>query len=965
MTSTAKIYANTVTQTSGSYATGKSYRTWTSLNNLKTAGSVAQCGVSTSDSTVIGGKNGTWPRPATITLTNFSFNIPSTAKINSIKVGYTHGMVSYKGAYGTFTAPTISLVNVSDASGKGSGVGKSLTAYTKTFNVSPSVSKVNSSSFGVKINYPANTSTNPSMIKLKDVYIIVNYTDYGYAVSVTSNSNKPVINETVDITLNLTCKNTVTSTPTTSFTLPSGVKFVKKISGNGTIINSSGSTYQWKSSFSNQKSVSVKFQVKVTSQGTKQITFTESSSNANKSLVLNVTKPNVNVDVVYDKVLGFGEHGNVQVNLKAIIDNGASSNVTVSNIVVTFPSSVTIHDTMCVNGYFVSSGNTYTFTPKLVNLQDYILFDISQSTAGLSSFSFSVKYGNDTAVNYTIKIKSSELTIPFYSKIQLNEDELERMGNGKKYTITSMMKAIIDSNYTSTYENDLYDYNYRMGVFNTNLPTGSDESYLFENAEWSAPISTPNSWEELSIDFYYSEDYPVIILFTGEYLEGGALTSTMQFIYPCVKETKALPKTDAGKDDENYKNVDYWYYAEEPGLFFYKVKEIVTVDSPSTCVVPSTRNSNPIRCYNMNLSGLIDEDDTRVIQGISVDLKVNVDNNCSLLLKLIQNGIEGSRSINVEEGTNDYVTLGDEFDLWGLQYTDFTHENIEDIELEIITTNPFADDVNITISEVKVTFYYIDIMESIIKCYVNGIDLRYYNVFITNVKVPAGTKNDVKYLEVEGTDSNLAYRSNIQSKEIEIEFRIPGCDVVETSKLLERLAKLLSNVRDKFNKPILNTIEFNHYPDRIWYFLMEESIDADVEFTEYEGKIKLVVPAGTSFSKTPQITNSSGTNDSIAKVNPEIRLVANQSSFTINETVTNQKWVLRTNSVVSAGDIIRLDCENRVVYKLTKDNSTGDYENTDITSYVDFNSDWFIIHQDYNFECDNAMIQSVTFSERW
>jgi len=969
MTSVTK-YANTITQTSGSYATGKSYRTWQNKDNLKGSGSAATCGENT-DSTAIGGKNGTWPRPSTLTLTNFGFNIPSTAKITSIKVGYSHGMIAYKKAYGTFTAPTITLQNVSGASAKGSGVGKSLTAYTKTFNVSPSVSSVNSSKFGVKINYPANSSTNPSRIQLKNVYITVTYTDYGYEISSSVSNGKPSKDETVNITLKLTSKNNVTSSTTVNFTLPSGLGSLKRVSGNGTISNTSGSTYAWKASFSNQKSASVTFSVKCTSVGTKTITFTESSTNVKSKASIVVSAPNILVDSIYEKVIGFGQRTTVNVFISTIlasqdivISNTGSSepNISVSNIVVTFPSSLTIHNVSCANGTYVNSGNTYTFTPKIKDYGDYISFDISQSTAGVGSIPFTTKYGSETAVNHSIKLKPSELSYPYYSKIILTDDETERMGNSKKYTITSMMNVTSPS---STYAEDLYDYNYRMGVFNTNLPNDADEEYIFENTVWSDPVTAKSTWEELSIDFHYSEDYPVIILFTGEYLEGEALSGNIQFTYPCVKETAELPKNDAGEDDINYKTIEYGYYAEEPGLFFYKVKDIVTDDSPSTCIVPSTSSSNPIRCYNMGLSGLIDEDDTRVVQGITVEANVNTDNPCSLLLKLVQGNKEGSRSININEDTNEYVLVGDEFDLWGLDYTDFTSENIEDIELEIIASNPFTDDVNITISEIQVTFYYIDIQESIIKAYVNGVDLRYYNIFIKNVKIPAGTNNDVKYLEVEGTDSNLAYRSNIQSKEIEIEFRIPGCDIVETSKLLERLAKLLSNERDKFNKPLLNTIEFNHFPDRIWYFLMEDAIDAEAEFVDYEGKIKLVIPAGTSFSKTPQITNASGTNDSIAKVNPEIRLVASQASFTINESVTDQKWELLSNNVVNAGDIIRLDCENRVAYKLTRNATTGDYDNTDITSYVDFNSDWFIIHQDYNFQCEGAMIQEVTFNERW
>ena len=86
---------NTISQTTGSYATGKYYRAWSSLNNLKTEASFADCGVS---GAWIGGKNGTYPRPAPLKLTNFGFNIPTTAKISKITVYYRHYKPKLSGA---------------------------------------------------------------------------------------------------------------------------------------------------------------------------------------------------------------------------------------------------------------------------------------------------------------------------------------------------------------------------------------------------------------------------------------------------------------------------------------------------------------------------------------------------------------------------------------------------------------------------------------------------------------------------------------------------------------------------------------------------------------------------------------------------------------------------------------------------------------------------------------------------
>jgi hypothetical protein len=44
-----------------------------------------------------------------------------------------------------------------------------------------------------------------------------------------------------------------------------------------------------------------------------------------------------------------------------------------------------------------------------------------------------------------------------------------------------------------------------------------------------------------------------------------------------------------------------------------------------------------------------------------------------------------------------------------------------------------------------------------------------------------------------------------------------------------------------------------------------------------------------------------------------------------------------------------------------EDDTTG----TDITAYVDFNSDWFTILGEYDFNSDGCAIISVAYQERW
>ena len=62
------------------------------------------------------------------------------------------------------------------------------------------------------------------------------------------------------------------------------------------------------------------------------------------------------------------------------------------------------------------------------------------------------------------------------------------------------------------------------------------------------------------------------------------------------------------------------------------------------------------------------------------------------------------------------------------------------------------------------------------------------------------------------------------------------------------------------------------------------------------------------------------------------------------------------------GKYIEIDCDNRIVWMKEDDDDT---EGTNITSYVDWNSDWFTLHGEYNFESTGCAILSVDYSERW
>ena len=70
-------------------------------------------------------------------------------------------------------------------------------------------------------------------------------------------------------------------------------------------------------------------------------------------------------------------------------------------------------------------------------------------------------------------------------------------------------------------------------------------------------------------------------------------------------------------------------------------------------------------------------------------------------------------------------------------------------------------------------------------------------------------------------------------------------------------------------------------------------------------------------------------------------------------TYKNTSWI---------GNYIEIDCDNRIVWLKEDDDDT---DGTNITSYVDWNSDWFTLHNEYNFETIGCAILTVQWEERW
>jgi phage-related protein len=319
--------------------------------------------------------------------------------------------------------------------------------------------------------------------------------------------------------------------------------------------------------------------------------------------------------------------------------------------------------------------------------------------------------------------------------------------------------------------------------------------------------------------------------------------------------------------------------------------------------------------------------------------------------------------VNNEDTTVDSDTtfkLGGLGDLWGFQTQDIT--NLEDWELQLTVNNIILEDVaNINFGPITLIIYVEKLETQLINIKVNGEDLSYYGAFIEDVDIPSGLETDTGFLTIDGTDTNDAYRQNIREKEIELKFSIGECDLGTSTDMLRQITKLLVNDKDTYNRPIPNRIEFSHYPDIYFEYIMNDAMSITSELSSYDVTAKLVVPAGTAYSKEITTTNITGNVQGLAAISPVVSFKPQGEVIEIKELVSNQRF-----SMGYSGDwqskIVELDCANRIAWLKSNEDDT---EAIDISKYVDFNSDWFALKGEYSFSGTNCTIRRVEYAERW
>jgi len=988
-------YAGTVTQTTGGHYVSFDY-----LGNIRNAAENSHA----VSSVLIQGKSETKNRPSTISCTGFGFNLPLGAEPVKIVVEYRHRKNTgsdYSSKYPkrvvNIPAPTISLLGVSGFSGKGVAPTTSMKTNTKTFNVKGKISRaqLNSGGFGCRINYPTNTNKWNGYLRVSYVRVRVEYvlSDYTVKVDAVDGYN----NEAFDVTLRVSNKNLTRYNPILTLTTPVGFSY-ESYEGTGRVTKVNNTTYRWEPMVggSGTSNVSLRFIPSVTYPSgsgvfTGVFTLSESLNGANATKTISIREKPVTSEEsetggTTDVSSDTDDDGNMIIDMP--------DDIVPQTINEEFKFTVRKEDMRYDPGYGrqVIGRDPETTTIRLDETTANARYLSSPNGLGVLEV---YDWGEEESVNLlirftaigiqTLRLQGSSSVYVYYHflvspqtgdvvnsiLLQPSEEELDRLGNGYPYFCQADMKQTT----TDTYKRNWYKNN-RIGVFNnpiegnititetTDPDTGEvtetitdttdyenlTTAQIIENAEyWSNNLAGINTYDNVDCEFTYNENYPLYIIITGDHTEAesaGFDPGNITFDNVCIIEKTV------------YKG------REATGNYPEPISNLLDENIAETSI-PNLDTTETIVLYDFPLEEEYGTDETHSIRGIEVTGTIEQADEMVLSAKLVSpSGETGERTIIINnQDTIDSQTefrFGGLGDLWGFQTTDLT--SLEDWEVQIFANNILLEEeANLNFGDIRIGFYIEQLQEQLINVRVNGEDLSYYGAFIEDAQIPEGLDTDTSFLSIDGTDTNDAYRQNIREKTIELEMSIGECDLQTSTDMLRQLTKLLVNEKDEYNRPIPNTIEFSHYPDVYFEYIMTDTMDITTSAGAYNIKAKLTIPAGTAYSKQNTSTNITGFVQGIASVNPVISLKAQEDVITLQETVTGQKFTIGYDGDWQTG-IVEIDCEERKVYHRTNEDDT---EPTDLSKYVDFNSDWFNLHGEYNFNASGCTVRKVEFTERW
>ena len=815
-------------------------------------------------------------------------------------------------------------------------------------------------------------------IRLRKVYATVTYTTPQPALNINfPNKKEQKIEEGKDFTLNLKPydKKKTKAKFRSKVTLPSQISYTG--CDGGCTVNQQNNTL---TITHKKKDCQLFFKVNTINESS-QITLeflTETVDNPNfncttqfkfdiekttlKGTIIDLTEDDEYVSVETTKKYNLTFEGPADISSKTLVGLAESAHIDDFEIKDPDGAEVELHleeehvetaDDIYLKVYsFTAQAGTYTAELKFKSAGEdnpYIMFQTAD--------------GSTKSFNYLF-IQSQDYFTEFCSaKTVLSDAEKSRMIDDDFYCLQVYAKVTSEEYDEGEIIPD-YRQNHRICLEETYTETDEDtnETETITNHYWSYNRVEGYNLPEytlLTVYFVFNKDADYTIYLYGEPVGDGAFPESTYFIHsnPCIqhddfsdadtvelsplREQEGIDTLDFNLINENIQNGERFPLPSGIELILYNYiyteeEEDEDIDKEITAV-----------------SGISIEATQEVISDESEEDK-NLDDTGAIQTTIVTDKRNSTRTILPDsDGKYQSGSRTDDFNL----NQDIIHP--EDVRVHIKNPTLYTN----LISDFSITLHSFTPVESKYNMYVEYddefIDLSKYGVFLQDVQIE-GMKTDTKYIHVPGSDENIPVLQTLKPKQLNIHFDILGETLEESSELLEHVQALLINDKDEYNIPIEKSIMFDHYPERIWEYIIEDGIDATVNYNRYKCNVKLKIPSGCSYTNEI-LTGAEGAIRSSFPINPTLllKITAEGKNLRISEPKSNQEMLIYNDASVPfvTNQYIQINCEDRIVLVESDDDDIV----RDITDQVDFGSDWFVLNDDYHFEYENCSLQKVAY----
>lgn len=533
---TQTFYPNNITQT-----TGGKYRTFKNLSNIKNISNSSAV-----SNGLIYGKNSTPNRPSGITANKFNVSLPTGAIIQSITVDYYHQKQEYKKKTINIPSLTIGLTGLGDetpSSKKGAVPTGVMTKRSVTWSFSPSVAKVQSSSFGVNINYAANANTNSGYMRVKCICIKITYKVPSFSLDF-PNAVKDVINlKEYSLSAKIFNNNLTEYIPSVTLSLPAGFTLTEyKTEGSLTKVNAR--TYIWQPTVSkkiSEVSLGLKFDVDVIyGPGDESITGTfslsESLTGASTSVTVTVTDEKKEdetpdepeEDDVIRTLTGVVEwettkylHLNANIFPGRLVGDIYELTITIpageqDRVVRIAPSNdidfsfdklpVRIKGTTTTSsdyseGYYEIEESDFDEDDTVI--VEFPAMDVLKGTVYLTVSD--LLNSRNAVIVVSLSPQISQLTIPTMSLLHITDtEELDRLGDGISYSVNNFLKVVNKNSVLEANAVPDWNRNFRVGVFNNRIEANCSSRIDYSYVETSGTfLVTFSEIEDLDPEYTY------------------------------------------------------------------------------------------------------------------------------------------------------------------------------------------------------------------------------------------------------------------------------------------------------------------------------------------------------------------------------------------------------------------------------------------------------------------------------